>query len=162
MRTQGIVAACLLTLFLGACASVGGDGPRVEPSLESRTLTAANGARRQAGLPALAVRKDLVAVARKHALDMAERGYFSHYTPEGESPGARARDAGVAYAAYAENLARVKRSDRPDLLAVDGWLKSPTHRRNLLDERGTGYRYTGIGVARAPDGTVHIAQVFLR
>ena len=47
-------------------------------------------------------------------------------------------------------------------LAIDGWLNSPGHRRNLLDERSAGYRYTGIGVARDVDGAVYIAQVYLR
>jgi hypothetical protein len=32
--------------------------------------------------------------ARGHSVDMANRNYFSHYTPEGEDPGQRLRDAG--------------------------------------------------------------------
>ncbi|MCU0727559.1 MAG: CAP domain-containing protein [Planctomycetes bacterium] len=159
-RTSAIVV--LAALALGGCAFAGGGSLRVEPEMEARTLSAANGVRRGAGLPDLRPRRDLTEVARRHALDMARRGYLAHITPEGTGPGDRARKAGVVYSAFAENLARVKHSDAPEELAVSGWVESPTHRRNLLDERGTGYIYTGVGVARAPDGTVHIAQVFLK
>ena len=162
MRGNRTIAAVVLgALALGGCAAT--ESARVEPGVETRTFAAANGVRREAGLPELRMRSDLVDVARKHALDMARRGYMAHVSPEGKSPGDRAHEGGVAYAAFAENLARVRHSDDPGDLAVAGWLTSPTHRRNLLaDERGTGYVYTGIGVARAPDGTVSIAQVFLK
>jgi uncharacterized protein YkwD len=93
---------------------------------------------------------------------MANRGYFSHYTPEGLGPGDRARRGGVRYGAFAENLARVRNGRAPADLAIRAWLKSPGHRRNLLDEGRVGYRYTGVGVAVAPDGTVLLSQVFLR
>jgi uncharacterized protein YkwD len=155
-----MAAVILGVLALGGCAATG--GVKVDPGVETRTLAAANGVRREAGLPELRMRRDLVEVARRHALDMARRGYMAHVSPEGKNPGDRAHEAGVAYKAIAENLARVRHSDDPGDLAVTGWLTSPTHRRNLLDERGTGYVYTGIGVARAPDGTVNIAQVFLK
>jgi len=132
------------------------------PSLESRAYVRANRARAERGLPRLDMRLDLIELARMHALDMAERDYFSHDSPEGVGPGDRARREGVSFRVFAENLARVRYARDPAALAVKGWLASPGHRRNLLDERGHGYRYTGVGAARAPDGTVLISQVFLR
>ncbi len=157
-----LVCSACATARTGTPVARAPGAPRVESRLETRTFALANGARRQAGLPDLEMRLDLVDVARDHAADMARRGYFSHYTPEGAGPGDRAVRAGVEFEAYAENLARVRNAVTPGEAAVDGWLRSPGHRRNLLDERGTGYRYTGIGAVRSSDGSVHIAQVFLR
>ena len=134
----------------------------VDSTLETRVWALGNRARREAGVDSLVLRLDLVDVARRHALDMASRDYFSHVSPEGEGPGARADRGGTSFVAYAENLARVRNSERPATLAIEAWMASPGHRKNLLDERDKGYRYTGIGVARASDGTVLIAQVFLR
>lgn len=137
-------------------------GSRIDPEVEARMFVLANRARGRHGLGDLELRGDLIDIARRHALDMAERSYFSHYTPEGVGPGDRARAGGVRYGAFAENLARIRHAMEPAGLAVDAWLKSPGHRRNLLDEGRIGYRYTGVGVAVAPDGTVLLSQVFLR
>lgn len=137
-------------------------GSRIDPELEALLFVLANRARTGRGLGSLELRGDLIGIARRHALDMAGRGYFSHYTPEGAGPGDRARAGGVRYGAFAENLARVRHAVEPAGLAVDAWLESPGHRRNLLDEGRIGYRYTGVGVAIAPDGTVLLSQVFLR
>jgi uncharacterized protein YkwD len=145
--------------------AVGADaGQRVftDNRLEIRAFLLANRARKSAGLPPLEMRYDLVGLARIHAEDMARRDFFSHYNPDGIGPGTRARRESVDYLVFAENLARVRNSNDPALLAVDGWLKSPGHRRNLLDEGAAAYRYTGVGVVRRADGTVLLSQVFLR
>ncbi|MHC4472142.1 MAG: CAP domain-containing protein [Planctomycetota bacterium] len=133
-----------------------------DATLESRVYVLANRIRETAGLEALDLRLDLMEAARRHALDMASRGYFAHVSPEGDGPGERADRQGTRFVAFAENLARVRNSNHPATLALREWLKSPGHRRNLLDESERGYRYTGVGAARASDGTVLIAQVFLR
>jgi uncharacterized protein YkwD len=134
----------------------------VDARLEAEVFVLANRVRSEHGRSRLTMRGDLIDIARRHALDMANRGYFSHYSPEGMGPGDRARSGGVRFGAFAENLARVRRSTEPCELAIEGWLDSPGHRRNLLDENAVGYRYTGVGVAIAPDGAVVLAQVFLR
>jgi uncharacterized protein YkwD len=134
-------------------------GP-IETRFEAAVYDLVNEERLRRGLKALALREDLVAVARRHALDMAARRYFSHFTPDGLDPGDRAAANGVAYAALAENLARVRESERPGPLALDGWLRSPLHRRNLLDEGSRGFESTGVGVAIAPDGAVLVVQLF--
>jgi len=128
--------------------------------LEARVLDLANRIREIRGAPVLTPRRDLRSVARGHARDMADRAYFSHTSPEGNGPGERARH--ISFRALGENLARVRNAEDPVFLAIRGWLRSPSHRRVLLDERGVDYIYTGIGVAVAPDGTVYLAQVFLK
>jgi uncharacterized protein YkwD len=184
-KTKSVRAAVLvLSLLIASCAStetLSGGGalgrsappraPVLQPrsgaalfdtGLEARAFVLANRARRKAGLPDLEMRMDLVHVARLHAKDMAERGYFSHHSPEGTGPADRATLNGVCFCAYAENLARIRNARDPSLLAVEGWLRSPGHRRNLLDEGRAGYRYTGMGVAVGRDGSVLLAQVFLK
>jgi uncharacterized protein YkwD len=140
-----------------------GDGAAtVVADIEPRVFVLANQLRDYAGVPELELRLDLIDLARSHALDMANRGYFSHYSPEGDGPGDRADHRGVPYECLGENLARVRNSSDPATLSLTGWLRSPSHRRILLDEREVGYLYTGIGVAQAPDGTLYVAQVFVR
>ncbi len=134
----------------------------VDNRLEVRAYVLANRARREAGLAPLEMRYDLVRLARRHAKDMARRDFFSHTNPDGDGPGERAREDRVRYSVLAENLARVRYSDEPAALAVEGWLESPGHRRNLLDETAANYCFTGVGVVRREDGTVLLSQVFLR
>ena len=80
--------------------------------------------------------------ARLHAKDMLERGYFSHYTPEGISPFDRMEAANVAYKFAGENLAFA-----PDIqIAMNGLMKSQGHRDNILSPN---FRKAGIGVLDA-------------
>jgi len=185
-RTTGTVWAAALTLFLAAgCSStpearvagveslpgrtalVARPAPpevraesRIREDLEARVFILANRIRERRGASVLTVRADLSEVARGHAKDMADRAYFSHTSPEGNGPGERTRH--ISFRALGENLARVRNATDPARLAISGWIGSPAHRRVLLDERGVNYVYTGVGAAVAPDGTVYIAQVFLR
>lgn len=84
-------------------------------------------------------------VARLHARDMFQRGYFSHYNPEGESPFDRMEKAEVSFAAAGENLALAPSV----ILAHQGLMNSPGHRANILSpDFGT----VGIGVV---DGGIY-------
>lgn len=55
----------------------------------------------------------------------------------------------------AENVAEGPMSARE---VVDGWLKSPGHRRNIEGD----FRLTGIGVATARNGMVYFTQIFTK
>jgi uncharacterized protein YkwD len=83
----------------------------------------------------------LVAAAQLKADDMASRGYFAHYTPEGLAPWSFIEKAGYAYSHAGENLA-VNFVDSKDV--VDAWVASPTHYKNLVKDN-----YTEIGIATA-------------
>lgn len=114
-------------------------------------LAAVNAERARSGRPALALSRDLTAVAQAHACDMAQRGYFSHTTPEGRDMITRARRAGVErICMMGENIARGQR-DVPSVMGT--WMRSPGHRRNILDGD-----YTVVGFGRGP-GPVWV-QVF--
>ncbi len=78
--------------------------------------------------------------ARAHSQDMAERGFFNHISPEGESPADRVQITGYPFRALGENIAAGAQSPRA---VVDGWMNSDGHCANImnpqLEELGVGY-----------------------
>ncbi len=71
---------------------------------------------------------------------------------------ARAKKVGefISASTIGENVARNRGYDDPVAIAVEGWMKSRGHRRNILGK----YDVTGVGVAEANDGTLFFTQVF--
>ena len=67
------------------------------------------------------------------------------------------KEAGVGWRFVAENLFEQRGCADAVQCAVDGWLNSPGHKRNLLN---TKYTDTGIGIANKR-GTVYYTQIFL-
>jgi len=100
------------------------------PGLKAeRAGRAINALRRGRGLPPLVQDPRLDAAAAAHARDMRENGFFSHTGSDCASAGDRVRRAGYGYCFVAENLARgPARIER----VLEGWMRSPGHRRNLL------------------------------
>jgi uncharacterized protein YkwD len=97
----------------------------------------------------LQFRQDLVLVARKHSEEMRDRRFFAHVNPDGKDVSDRAKSAGIIYSAIGENLAwsSIPATNQIDPLrnTVIGWMNSPGHRANILDN--IGYTYTGVGIA---------------
>lgn len=158
--------------------------PRYEiAELERLVHDLVNLKRTQAGLPALARDDALSAVARGHSLDMAQRGYFEHATPEGFTPSDRAAEAGYGCRKdydtfYTEGVAENVYSGwlygsttyfgplgvndylTPHAIAngaADAWMDSPDHRENILGPR---YDRVGTGVAVSEEESVLITQNF--
>ncbi len=107
-----------------------------QSGLEREVFEAANAARVQAGLKPLAFDPGLYQAARAHAEDMLKRRYFGHVGPGGPRLEERLWRAGVYALKVAENLYQLEGPYLPADFArraVEGWLKSPGHRRNLLD-----------------------------
>ena len=111
----------------------------VDPQAEQEMFRMVNTERAKAGLALLAFDNPLRDVARAHSKDMFERGYFSHYTPEGLSPFDRMDDHGIEYSFAGENLALAPSTE----LAMQGLMNSPGHRKNILSPN---FRKVGIGV----------------
>ena len=131
---------------------------------------ATNAARRAAHCKLVVRDRLLDAVAQKHAADMAARGYYSHTTPEGLDPTGRAaaveyncrkRTGDVVWTGVAENIytigPRAAYSEGTAAGAVRSWLRSPGHRRNILDSR---YSRLGVGVAIGARGAIYAVQNF--
>ena len=131
--------------------------PRIDDGAASSVIhNATNEARAAAGLPPLARDARLDGIARGHAEDMAERGYFMHDSPEGLDPTDRAAAAGyacekrvgaVVWTGVGENIYMSGHAAYTVPVAagaVDSWMDSPGHRQNILDGR---YDRLGVGVA---------------
>jgi uncharacterized protein YkwD len=88
----------------------------------------------------------LAALARAHAQDMVKRQYRSHTTPDGVTYRDRLTAAGLNPAAAGENWIYVPRSSSQAVRhAIDWFMNSSPHRRNILSER-----YTRLGVGVTP------------
>ena len=126
--------------------------------LEDGVYSAINATRIQQNRLALERLPALDAVAREHSADMAVRHYLAHETPEGLNPVDRIERGGVNGMTLAgENVGLTNRAN-PNREIVEGWIASPVHRANLLHP---AFNATGVGVARAADGTLYYTQVFV-
>lgn len=92
----------------------------------------------------------LTQAAQAAADDMAQKGYFAHVSPQGQTPWDWLAGVGYRYQYAGENLA-VNFQDSQQL--VDAWMSSPTHRANVLSPN---YTATGVGMA---SGTYEGQQV---
>lgn len=111
------------------------------------------------GLTQLVWSDELEAVARQHSQNMAEFQFFSHRGLDNKLVSDRADDAGVgSWRAIGENIAFNRGYDDPVSKAVELWLDSPSHRRNLLSNT---WKESAVGVAVAEDGSYYFTQVFL-
>ena len=102
----------------------------------------------------------LAQLARDYSRKMAREGFFGHYDRSGLAVEDRAIAARIKnWSVIGENLFFCE--DHPTYVdtAVTGWMKSPTHRENILDREFTT---TGIGIATARDGSIFVTQVFTR
>ncbi len=101
-----------------------------------------NEAREKEGRPNLILDTNLSKVAQTKADDMAKNNYFSHNSPTYGSPFKMIQDFGISYKVAGENIA-----GNPSIKdAVDSWLQSETHRKNILSNT---YNYVGIGIANS-------------
>ena len=98
------------------------------------------------GLPPLTWDDPVGQVAFEHSLDMDQRGYFDHYTPEGVSPGGRLSAAGIAVGGWAENIAQGQPTPAS---VVSAWMNSTGHRNNILNGSLT---HAGVGVRHGSGG----------
>jgi uncharacterized protein YkwD len=109
---------------------------------ENRMLTLLNQTRAQNGLRPVLMDPLLQAAARDHSLDMYQRHYFSHNTPDGQNPFDRMRAHGAHFVTAGENIAFAPDVDQ----AYQSLLASPDHRANILNG---DFRCVGIGAYSA-------------
>ena len=118
------------------------ENPAIDAASEDRMFQLLNDERRKAGLRPLVRDPAIDQVARAYSTTMLQRGFFSHETPEGQSPFDRMRAAGIDFVVAGENLALA-----PTVaLAHQGLMDSPGHRANILRPE---FGRVGIGAAVA-------------
>lgn len=105
-----------------------------------------NAQRAQHGCGPLTVDPRIQTAAQAHSDDMAARNYYEHNTPEGVDPGTRMTRAGFPWQSWGENIFK---SPKDPATAMDGWMKSPGHRDNILN---CSYKSTGVGVNLSANG----------
>ena len=125
---------------------------------ERRAFELMNAERQAAGLPSLQWSGEAARLANVHAQSMAEGRFFSHRGPDGETVDGRASQLGIKWRAIGENIATMRGHQDPAATAVDTWMRSTGHKRNILNGI---YNQSAIAAAVADDGTVYFAQVFL-
>ncbi len=138
----------------GSNSGSGQSGGTSSTSEEQQALTLLNRDRAANGLPALKANSQLTLLARNYAQDMINRGFFSHYNPEGQSPFDRMKQAGISYKYAGENLA----VNTSVASAEVAFMESSGHRANILSPNFTE---VGIGVARNAKGQVYVVQEFI-
>lgn len=126
--------------------------------IEAEVHTKINNRREKYDLESVEKDDTLRQIARSHSRDMAERGYFAHESPDGDTFEDRYREAGYEcrvntgsgrYLTGGENIWMMEtRSDSPAAeeiakRAVQDWMASSGHRRNVLTEE---WNNMGIGV----------------
>ncbi|MEG4205344.1 CAP domain-containing protein [Microcoleus sp. Pol7_A1] len=105
-------------------------------------------------LPPLSIDPRISQVARIHSENMAKgKVSFSHDGFEG-----RAKAITIPYQSVAENLAYNFGYSDPVRNAVEGWIKSDGHRKNMEGQ----FNVTGIGVAKNAKGEYYFTQLFVR
>ncbi|MCD9189616.1 MAG: CAP domain-containing protein [Pyrinomonadaceae bacterium] len=119
-----------------------------------------NRERRKKGLSNLYWDDDLSKMARNYSKKMARGNFFSHYDEDGESVIERAAKSRVSgWRKIGENLFYCEGMDNYQSVAVKGWLRSASHRQNMLDRSWTD---SGIGIAKSRNGRVYVTQVFIK
>ena len=127
--------------------------PVVDPAAEEEMLRLVNRERVSRGLKPLVMSERLRRVARAHSVDMFQKGYFAHDTPDGVTPFQRMRRGEVRFYAAGENLALA-----PTVrIAHSGLMKSPGHRANILNP---AFRRVGIGAVRGAPRGIMFTQDF--
>ncbi|OII60632.1 SCP-like extracellular [Streptomyces sp. CC53] len=112
---------------------------------EAAVLDLVNKERAKAGCSPVRASGELASLARAYSQEMAERGFFSHTDPDGDSPWDRAAQAGIE-GLGGENIAR----GQADAAAVmDAWMNSEGHRANILN---CDFNTLGVGVHFADGG----------
>jgi hypothetical protein len=136
-----VLAVAALVLALVPAAP---EAAHADAGLEAEFVAAVNRERAAAGLPALQVAGDLVAVARRHSVRMADQTHLHH------NPNLAGDVSG--WQKVGENVGR-----GPSVSAIHrAFMDSPGHRRNVLDGDWT---QVGVGV-EVRGSTIWVTEVF--
>jgi uncharacterized protein YkwD len=136
-----VVGAALLVVVAPAAAQTAAPGSRAGslvalPSLSAQVAAAVNRVRLAHGRQPLTPAPGLTEAALQHSIEMGSDGYFAHDSYDGTAFWKRLQSFYPARASgcgsVGENLVYASPEMSADQ-AVQLWLNSPEHRRNLLD-----------------------------
>ncbi|OUC15111.1 MAG: hypothetical protein B0A82_08570 [Alkalinema sp. CACIAM 70d] len=125
-------------------------------SLEQAVFNQINAYRKSQGLAPLVLNSTITQQARIHSQNMASKKVpFGH---QGFDQRIKAIGTVIPWSSAAENVAYNYGYSDPATQAVQGWLKSSGHLRNI---RGS-FDLTGIGVSRNAKGEIYFTQIFIK
>ncbi len=153
--TRKLFSSFVIVVALFAAANI---PAQAQSRSEAEVFDLINRERLRARLSGLAWDDRLARPARDYSRQMAREGFFDHYDPAGRTVTDRALAARIRnWSSIGENLFFCE--EHPDFAttAVRGWMKSRTHRINILERDWTT---TGIGIASRSDGSIFVTQVF--
>ncbi len=127
--------------------------------LERQAFVLLNQKRTEQGLSALVWDDETAKIARIHSQNMANHKFFSHKGLDGSLVNDRADSIGLSkWRLIGENIAYLRGYRNPVEVAVECWMKSDSHKQNLLNKN---WKQTAVGIAVTDDGTYYFTQVFL-
>ena len=97
---KGVAATLVAGAVATGAAVHAGTAFAADLSMVRGVIAITNGARARAGCGPVTQSARLSYAAWQHSRDMAGRGYFSHGSPGGGSPGTRVMAAGYRWSAY--------------------------------------------------------------
>lgn len=121
-------------------------------SIEIARLT--NEFRAQYNLEPLKYDRLLEQIAIIKVNDMIKGNYFEHYSPDYGQPWDLATIFDYKFVGYGENIARHFKTPKHTIL---GWMNSPGHRKNMLNEQ---YTHIGVAVEKDAEGNFYWVQHF--
>ncbi len=125
-------------------------------ALEAEIHAKINKYRQSQNLPPLTLDPRISEQARLHSQAMASgKATFSH---DGFEKRVDAIAKSIPYRSAGENLAYNQGYRKPVDQAVEGWLNSPGHHKNIVGD----FDVTGIGVVKTPQGRYYFSQIFIR
>jgi uncharacterized protein YkwD len=116
-------------------------------------------------LPPMQIDEQLAQAAQSHAEDMLRRNYFSHYSPEGQTPTDRLTVVGGSGFPSENIVMRESTRFRHVNIQIleefqDQWMHSPKHRHSLMNPNLEKFGY---GLAIDPNsGRTFAVQMFSR
>ncbi|WP_051772640.1 CAP domain-containing protein [Saccharothrix sp. NRRL B-16314] len=144
MTSKTFTAGAAIATLLVTTAPITATTATAAPIYEQQVFALTNNERVAAGCPALTSSAQLDAAARRHTLEMARTGNFSHTGVDGSTPAQRVTDAGYPYRMVAENIAAGQTTADE---VVRAWMNSSGHRANIVNcelrDLGIGYAVDG-------------------
>ncbi len=134
-------------------------------AVQQLALELVNRDRAAEGLPPMQIDEQLAQAAQSHAEDMLRRNYFSHYSPEGQTPTDRLTAVGgTGYPSENIVMRESTRFRHINIQALeefqDQWMHSPKHRHSLMNPNLEKFGY-GFAIDPA-SGRTFAVQMFSR
>ncbi len=139
----------------GTTENNGGNDQSNASKFVQQVVDLTNKERKKNGLGNLKADSELANVAQIKSEDMVQKDYFSHTSPTYGSPFEMMENFGVDYSTAAENIAMGQRTPNE---VVSAWMKSPGHRKNILNKKVT---HIGVGIANDNSQGIYWTQMFI-